>query len=436
MVGSRRLRELDALRGIAALYVLLHHNLIAAGPVTGWVADVLDMTPLRGLTNGRPAVLFFFVLSGYVLTRALRGSEAGSSARGYAGWIAQRVARLGLPALAALLVSVVLYRLTYAGTWQGESWWLRDVVWQTPPTPALVARHALLLVPDHGFALDNVLWSLVQEWRLSLLLPAIAAAAVFAGRQGAIRLVLVGVAVTGIMGGHYGESYGLGQGVLSGLRATLYFTLPFMLGAALERADIASLPADRWTAATGFLAVLALGRVGTDLAVFAASGLLIWLAQQPGALRRALQHPALTWLGTASFSLYLVHVPVLAALHHTLHARLPAPAIALMALAAALPAAWLFYLAVERPVQRLARAIGQATQANLPRPARHAPASYSRSTQLKWPPLPAPVSRNTASPPAWPGIASGRPSWLRRSWPTYTVSPAGMRSTQPSTRSG
>jgi peptidoglycan/LPS O-acetylase OafA/YrhL len=312
------------------------------------------------------ALLLFFVLSGYVLTRALRNIGTGSSVRGYAGWVLQRAARLGLPTFAALVVSLILYDLTYAGTWPGEAGWLRDALWQHPPTTAEFAAQALLLVPERGFSLDNVLWSLVQEWRLSLLFPLVAAAAAFQGRPGAVRLVLASAAITGFVGGQYGESYSTGYGLIPDLRATLYFTLPFMLGVALEKAEIASVRADGWMVAAGLVAVLALGRVGTDLAIFAASALLIWLAQQPGLFQRALQHPMLTWLGTVSFSLYLIHEPVLATLHHLLHGRLPAPEIAAISMAAALPAAWLFHAAVERPVHRLARMIGHATRVGVP----------------------------------------------------------------------
>jgi peptidoglycan/LPS O-acetylase OafA/YrhL len=59
MEQTRRLRELDALRGVAAFYVLLHHNMIAAGMLTGRLQRVLEISPLRGLMWGRPAVLFF-----------------------------------------------------------------------------------------------------------------------------------------------------------------------------------------------------------------------------------------------------------------------------------------------------------------------------------------------------------------------------------------
>ena len=75
--GSR-LPELDALRGVAALLILVHHALVMLGPVdlidgtlTGRATHtLLNFSPFRILEFGRGPVLFFFVLSGYVLTRA------------------------------------------------------------------------------------------------------------------------------------------------------------------------------------------------------------------------------------------------------------------------------------------------------------------------------------------------------------------------------
>jgi peptidoglycan/LPS O-acetylase OafA/YrhL len=71
-----------------------------------------------------------------------------------------------------------------------------------------------------------------------------------------------------------------------------------------------------------------------------------------------------------SFSLYLIHEPVLGVLHHTLHDLLPPAAICTISLAAAIPAAWLFYLGAELPVHRLARRIGRAQRPRRTTPAR------------------------------------------------------------------
>ena len=78
-MADRRLTQLDSLRGIAALIVLLHHCFLSAGLMTGRFRAALVASPVRPIDNGRPAVLFF-VLSGFVLVRSLRGRAAALGA--------------------------------------------------------------------------------------------------------------------------------------------------------------------------------------------------------------------------------------------------------------------------------------------------------------------------------------------------------------------
>jgi peptidoglycan/LPS O-acetylase OafA/YrhL len=96
--SPKRLIELDALRGIAAFIVVLHHAWLSLPNRPEWLQWLLETTPLRPIAMGRQAVLFFFVLSGFVLTRALASQESlrpGSvlSVPGGASYAAQRAVR-------------------------------------------------------------------------------------------------------------------------------------------------------------------------------------------------------------------------------------------------------------------------------------------------------------------------------------------------------
>src|ERR1700731_1859098 len=75
---SRKLIELEALRGVAAVIVLFHHFLLVVAPRLhgrNFPDDPIALirTPLYALVNGSAAVAAFFVLSGFVLT--LRAME-------------------------------------------------------------------------------------------------------------------------------------------------------------------------------------------------------------------------------------------------------------------------------------------------------------------------------------------------------------------------
>lgn len=373
MEPKHRLPELDALRGLAALAVVVHHNLLASDLLVGPAAEQLFASPLQSLTKGRQAVMFFFVLSGYVLARSLRGMEGKVTPRAWAGWTLQRTIRLGVPALASLLISALLYGAFFAGTWPGEGWWLTKTLWQEPPTFGSLSEQGLLVRSAFHYEMNNVLWSLAHEWRISVALPAIAAFAALRGRQAVLPIILVGLAAAGFAGGPWGAAATLGPGWGAHVQTTLYFVLPFAIGVALDRADLANLAVGRLVPIFGFWALAGLARMNDDLADYAASAILIWLALRPGILRSVLRTPALRWLGQISFSLYLAHELVLAPLHHQLHGSMTPAALCALSCVAALPAAYAFYAVIERPAHRLAREAGRQLGAHAahatPRPA-------------------------------------------------------------------
>jgi peptidoglycan/LPS O-acetylase OafA/YrhL len=158
----------------------------------------------------------------------------------------------------------------------------------------------------------------------------------------------------------------LGRHLHSTVVATTYFLFAFAVGAALAVKEPVAIPAGtmRWAA---WAAVAAAAMSRSDLAVIAASVLLILLARgEGGPFIRALRSTALLWLGRVSFSLYLVHVPVALALAHALDGDLPAPAIAALTVVLALPAAAVFYKAVERPSLLLSRTRRPARRGRTP----------------------------------------------------------------------
>jgi peptidoglycan/LPS O-acetylase OafA/YrhL len=73
---SKRIPELEAVRGIAAVVVLVHHFMVGFAPrLDGLLYPEqpfsLMGTPAFALINGSAAVIVFFVLSGYVLTAGI-----------------------------------------------------------------------------------------------------------------------------------------------------------------------------------------------------------------------------------------------------------------------------------------------------------------------------------------------------------------------------
>ncbi|MBR0663757.1 acyltransferase [Roseomonas hellenica] len=353
-----RLIELDSLRGVAAFIVVLHHAFIALPQVPGWVSWMLFSTPLRPIGIGRPAVIFFFVLSGYVLTRALRAQEAsrpGSvlSAPGWLGYAGQRAVRLGLPVLASLLLSALLQGLVWRGPMPeetphltGEAGWYEMWTW-----PALLLQ-ALLMRHGDGFQLNPVLWTLVHEWRINLLLPI---ALLFINRWALlVAVALLGAGIAQLAGMPEG-GVSLGDSLPQTFIASAGFLPAFAAGAALALGRPPRLDGPQAMAAG--IAILVMAASAHDYGVIAGSVLLILLAQREGRFAEGLRHPALVWLGRISFSLYLVHMPLLLMTTHLLRDGGSPLLAAAIAIALAFPAAALMHRFVEQPAHRLARRI-------------------------------------------------------------------------------
>jgi peptidoglycan/LPS O-acetylase OafA/YrhL len=128
--GSR-IGYLESIRGLAALQVLLLHFLAALAPALVFslpaaapIAGAIHLSPLYFLYDGYSAVYIFFALSGYVLTRSFERNLARPLLQ-----VLGRIVRLGLPAIAAVLVSAAVM-LTFgkpniaAGELSGSAWFV------------------------------------------------------------------------------------------------------------------------------------------------------------------------------------------------------------------------------------------------------------------------------------------------------------------------
>jgi peptidoglycan/LPS O-acetylase OafA/YrhL len=108
----RRETSLDALRGLAALQVVLLHFFSAFFPGLVFVSTTdtglsawLARSPLACLWDGTTAVCLFFLLSGYVLTRSFAG-RASIVAHVTSRWV-----RLVVPAFASCVFAAMLLRI-------------------------------------------------------------------------------------------------------------------------------------------------------------------------------------------------------------------------------------------------------------------------------------------------------------------------------------
>ncbi len=362
LIESGRMPALDALRGLAAVLVVFHHfYLTLPAPWLEIAHGWLDWPGLRPIIIGRPAVILFFVLSGFVLTRSLQREAELFPVK----FVMRRCLRIYPPFLAAIALSGLLFALIAPVRPSMLSAWF-NAQWIGAPDAAILARHAFAQAVGRDTTLDHPIWSLVHEFRFSLVLPFV----FMAIRRWGLRNVLLSGGVASIAGffaatqdaidpsQHYGGFLFVGGTPVGSVALTIYFSIYFLAGMAVAmrfescRRALVALPA--WLFACACVASLMLLSEWNELAAaIGAVGAILIAAVWPFAHRWLAIWP-LQWLGRISYSLYLVHLPVLLAVGHVLSGRAPIVVILVFAFIAALGLAQLFWAWVERPAILLA----------------------------------------------------------------------------------
>ena len=359
------------MRGIAALVVVFYHSSIAFPGVAEARARLLFdglaapygwayLSPLGLLLAGPVAVYVFFVLSGLVLaiTFVERGGER------YLPFITKRVTRVWIPFAVAAICSAALKYLIGWSELQQASGWFNMTNWNTPLTPALLAH--TLLMTGRDISLDNPMWSLVHEMRISLIFPLVVWLTMRNWRVSLGATATLSLACAGTIG-----QFPIGSWTVSFLQ-TLSYLVMFVVGICIA---MHSRPLRTWLRArpkwvhgllwvlalTGFIATPATGYVShlwegmlMLLNTLAAGTVLILAIVEGRAMTILLGHTA-TYLGRISYSLYLTHVPVIVAVVRVTNGTLPLLASVTLGAVAALVVATAFQSFVERPTMRLGR---------------------------------------------------------------------------------
>jgi len=355
----RRLHSLDGLRGIAALVVLVMHVMLTsdvfAEPVLhlnaptslSWWQWALIYTPLHLAWDGSVAVYIFFILSGVVLTLPIVSQGSKFSWRSY---YPKRLIRLYLPVWGAVVVGTLIALMIPRKDDASYGTWLSS---RPGVTSSGVVRDLTLVAGPSDVI--SPLWTLQWEVLFSVLLPLYAVFALKLRVAWWIKMTLVLAAVgAGVLLGYESVAY-MSMFAIGSVLATV---LP-RLGAARRSSALASatllaiiLATARWLAlgAGANEAVLNLLRL---VAVIGA-GALVVLAVTWLPLNRWLSGSLSQWLGAVSFSLYLIHEPIVLGVSY-----LVGPDWVWFAIPISLGAAWIFWRVVEAPSHRLAQYIGR-----------------------------------------------------------------------------
>jgi peptidoglycan/LPS O-acetylase OafA/YrhL len=169
ITAPRRITFLDSSRGIAALVVLIAHFQLSVLP--GLAKEWIFKTPLGIIFDAEAAVLYFFVLSGYVLTKSLDNSSLRLG--GYATFVLKRILRIFPAFLFVLFLTtiVLVFVQPPPESWLGQFWMDRQGnIWSVFKQAILIKRFPnepeLRILPHD--------WTLSIEMGVSLLLPVLA----------------------------------------------------------------------------------------------------------------------------------------------------------------------------------------------------------------------------------------------------------------------
>lgn len=324
-----------------------------ARSATGSPSWLLTYTPLHIFWAGREAVYVFFILSGLVLALPFVRRQRPP----WRVYYPRRIVRLYLPVIAAVIVGTAIAVLTPRHPSSAASEWLQHR--PTGPTPVGVLRDVTLVAGPSD--LISPLWSLQWEVIFSLLLPLYMWVALAWPRLFWVKLVgafaLVAVGAFSFTPAFYLPMFAVG---------VLLATRMGWLAEGAKRIGGAA-----WAALT-VIALLLLtarwlaGGVNVPDGMIPASypcillgaTLLIFVAAFCPAVRTVLEQRWAQWLGRISFSLYLIHEPIVIALGYTIGRR-HAWAVLPLAVLICLPVAAVFFRFVEGPAHSLARQVGR-----------------------------------------------------------------------------
>lgn len=348
-----RVESLTGLRWWAAFGVFLYHmGNLAPLPI----ADTLHF--------GNYGVMFFFILSGFVLTWSARPGVAAST------FYWRRFARIYPAHLVALIVAIPIF---YSLTPDSADWWVK-------PVDVGVLLLSVLLIqgwwrePSILFSGNPAAWTLTVEAFFYALHPALNRALRAVSSRGALLFALALVigsfgwrlletvrpeltAVVPLPIARLGE-FALGMCLAHAMRSGWRPRLRPWISATIGLALLAVLTVDSLTDWMGPVRAVIRGSANEWILLFCSALIVAVAARDLRGGRSLLRHPILVRLGEASYAFYLVHATVIYAVLGIVGPQ-PGGWPALVwyppLFVAALLVAFALHLGVEKPLERILR---------------------------------------------------------------------------------
>ncbi|MGF9741828.1 acyltransferase [Priestia megaterium] len=332
-MDNNRIDSLDSIRGIASLIVVIFHCLLSFmvfykanyfNEFSNEAIALFTLSPLHTIWAGKEAVLLFFVLSGFVLSIPFYKGEAPK----YRVYIVRRFFRIYIPYIVIMAISVFLvtFFLDYKNVHGLSSTYNNR--WDHTVSFKAIISYILML--DYDTAnVNGVVWTLYHEMRISIIFPLFLA---IISRFKLVNSIILSLALNvclfifldllGFMAKGNFLSF-----LLPPLKSSLYYCTFFIFGAILSkyRLDISKLkvlnPYLKFMLFVLSLALINCRWVTTTIGIdnvkatdfISVLGILLLFSMilSSSKAESILTKKPLLWLGKISYSLYLIHIPIL-----------------------------------------------------------------------------------------------------------------------------
>jgi len=355
---------------------MLHHLTLVFASLG--VIGVLAGTPLHLFWAGHPAVIFFFVLSGFVLSLPYYSNHEAS----YWTFVRRRVVRIYVPYAVAITVAIILESLfsrhgvPFLGGWF-------NMIWVDRLNPGLFFNHLFMIGDYKNYAYDPVIWSLIHEMRISLIFPLLMLVVKRAhwslSLLTGIALSIFAMAYKGLVlqripfYADYGSAY----------TDSLHYMLMFIVGALLAKHRLFLVELVRKLRKTLKVAVLIAAVllytygywfprgwsimhlwIFEDWMIAVGAAMFIIMALASTRMSKVLLWRPIHFLGRMSYTLYLYHAICIMTLFNLLYGVIPTWIISATVIVSALLVSAFAYYAVEVPAIRWAHNIGSRQTAS------------------------------------------------------------------------
>ena len=366
MVSNQRYDELDSLRGIAALIVFIYHMTIVFQ--WGTTMNRLSHSPFYTLFDGHASVMFFYVLSGFVLSLPFYYGKNAS----YGTFMAKRIIRIYIPFIVAIFIAIIMSLLFHKDGINFGSFY--NLVWKDGLNLKILVNHFFLIGDYKTYSYDPAVWSLVHEMRISFIFPIL----MLVATKYDWKKIIIGCMLSSLSGYMMYAKF-LNQANYfnrSSLYESLHYISIFMIGILLAKYHKELIELFKGLGLKFKLAILmgslmAYGYRGwvpfynsrlhvwfvEDWAIaIGACGLIIIVLGSKRISKILLLKP-IHFLGKMSFSFYLYHFICILTLFNLLYGKIQLPYIYLSIIVASFIVSAIAYYAIEVPTIKLIKFI-------------------------------------------------------------------------------